>query len=497
MAKNDDGRALSRDVDPFGPRPLAAEAEDDEEGGSDPFTPPCTPPRPRRREGVKLLFLSANAAPSRRVGVDREYKLIERKVRSSPSRQLVELVSAWAVTFEDLQRCLLEHEPDIVHFAGHGNASSELMLLDETGQPAPLPPDALASLFQVLGHDVSLVVLNACFSKAQAASVCESVGLAIGMSNAVDDGAAIAFSGAFYEALVYGRSVRDAFALGVTAIKAKKAPQQRVPRLLARADADPDRRLLPKPSFFSSFKNGSLRRHLANTFRRRRTIEIAFRISLCLLVAAPAWQSYHCFVARQLGAPSATMSLPPGPAVSIDGKALVPDVRRALGPLTPIPRGLEAVASARLSAPAMSAPTVASAPRDAGFSPQGFDVALTLSPPDAHVFLQGVDLGTMPISVPVPAGGTVEVEIKRDGFWAQTIELDGSQPTRAIRLVPYSNAGASARPPQVADGLTKGGARGQPLAEPARDPNLPDSQPPNARGRSDFEEGPPTSPRPN
>lgn len=407
MGKSDHGRWTSREAEPFEHGPVSAR-----DPGDETFVPIDAPPGLRRHEYVKLLFLAANAFASHRIGIENEHRAIARRLRSSPSRDSVVLVSAWAVTFEDLQRCLLEHKPDIVHFAVHGNASAEIVLFDEKGEPAPIPANAMDSLFESFGNDVSLVVLNACFSQAQAKSLCQRVGLAIGMVEAIGDEDAVAFSGALYEALGYGRSVRDSFALGVTAIKARRSSQHHVPRLLTRRNDDADRSLFPAPGFFSSLKNGLRNRRVAPILGRRRSIEISFKISLFMLLVACAWKiSAH---------------------YSSASHAVFPDTS---APPIAIP---SASADSR---PAASQPHLDREPQKR----QVPEVALVLAPIDAHVYQHQVDLGTMPISVPIPDGETVEVEIRREGFWAKKIKLDGSQPKRVIRLVPHSIPGADAR----------------------------------------------------
>lgn len=70
-------------------------------------------------------------------------------------------------------------------------------------------------------------------------------------------------------------------------------------------------------------------------------------------------------------------------------------------------------------------------------------VAMVVSPIDAHVFQAGRDLGVMPVDVSVPKGGSVEVEVKRDGFWTKKLTLDGQRPRVTVRLAPVSSAKAA------------------------------------------------------
>ncbi|HVW23910.1 MAG TPA: protein kinase [Polyangiaceae bacterium] len=63
-------------------------------------------------------------------------------------------------------------------------------------------------------------------------------------------------------------------------------------------------------------------------------------------------------------------------------------------------------------------------------------VALVFSPIDAEVFQNGKSLGGMPLTVPVPKGEVVPVEIRRDGFYPARLELDGSRPVVVAKLTP-------------------------------------------------------------
>ena len=57
-----------------------------------------------------------------------------------------------------------------------------------------------------------------------------------------------------------------------------------------------------------------------------------------------------------------------------------------------------------------------------------------MEPIDAEVLRDGTSLGTSPIVVAVPEGGTVELDVKRSGYVSQKIVLDGKQPKLMVRL---------------------------------------------------------------
>jgi nucleoside phosphorylase len=67
----------------------------------------------------------------------------------------------------------------------------------------------------VLKDNVRVVVLNACYSQAQAKAIVREIDCAVGMNDAILDDAAIAFAAEFYQALGFGKSVQEAFDIGV------------------------------------------------------------------------------------------------------------------------------------------------------------------------------------------------------------------------------------------------------------------------------------------
>ena len=173
--------------------------------------PPANFERP-----IRILFLAANPIDTQPLRLDEEMRAIDRALREAEFRDRFEVKQQWAVRIGDLQEALLRHRPDIVHFSGHGTASSEIVLQDESGTGQVVPQDALSRLFSVLRDNIRCVVLNACYSEPQAQAIADHIDSVVGMTNAVGDDAAIEFATAFYRALGYGRDVQTAFDLGRT-----------------------------------------------------------------------------------------------------------------------------------------------------------------------------------------------------------------------------------------------------------------------------------------
>jgi len=182
---------------------------------------------------IKILFLAANPQDSVRLRLDEEIRGIKQALLQAEFRDKFAIEQEWAVRVTDLQGHLLRHQPDIIHFSGHGSAASEIILEDKTGESQTVPTRALEQLFAVLKDNIRCVVLNACYSERQAQAIAKHIDCVIGMSKAIGDEAAINFAVSFYQALGYGKNVKTAFDLGCVQIDMQSLNEQDTPKLLA------------------------------------------------------------------------------------------------------------------------------------------------------------------------------------------------------------------------------------------------------------------------
>ena len=167
-----------------------------------------------------ILFLSANPAQTAPLNLIKECNLINQKIKSSAGRELLKLEQRHEISIKWLIEELLNYNPKILHFSGHGSEKSALIFKNEnTGQIEEVSPSALSKLFKVLGKDINLVFLNACYSEKQARAIAEHVDCVIGMSTAISDIAAIEFASTFYSSLGFGRSVEDAFDFSSSSVR--------------------------------------------------------------------------------------------------------------------------------------------------------------------------------------------------------------------------------------------------------------------------------------
>ena len=130
---------------------------------------------------------------------------------------------------EDIRRAMLDHEPNIVHFCGHGGGEEGLVFEDVTGQVKLVSAEALAGLFSLFADKLDCVLLNACYSELQAKEISRHINYVIGMSQKIGDQAAIAFAVGFYDALGADRGVDFAYKLGCNAIQMQGIPEHLTP----------------------------------------------------------------------------------------------------------------------------------------------------------------------------------------------------------------------------------------------------------------------------
>jgi hypothetical protein len=178
------------------------------EGAADPAPPAPRPPAER----VRILFLGANST-LQPLDLEREVGRIEDDLRMSRERDALEFRHVGAVTSDRLVQAMLDESPTLVHFAGHGGASG-IYLRDEAGNPRLVSGEALASLFALYQDTVRCVVLNACWSEAQAHGIRRHVPHVIGTRAEIQDAAALAFSAGFYKAIGAGKEIPFAFEMG-------------------------------------------------------------------------------------------------------------------------------------------------------------------------------------------------------------------------------------------------------------------------------------------
>lgn len=189
-------------------------------------------------EKTRLLFLSANPRTSGRIQVDEEAREVIKKIQEGPYRDDFEWSVHPATQPADIQRLLLQHRPHIVHFCGHGHKTQRIILNGPPSRGKTVDKYGLARVFALYKHHVRLVVLNACYTDALARSITQTVDYAIGAGKGIGDTAGVAFAGAFYRALGFGKSVKDAFASARAELALTRMPRSQGIELFVRNGLD-------------------------------------------------------------------------------------------------------------------------------------------------------------------------------------------------------------------------------------------------------------------
>jgi CHAT domain len=212
---------------------------------------------------IRILFLAANPWNTARILVDEEAREIFERIQEGPYRDNFELHKYTAVRPTDLQKLLLLHQPHIVHFSGHGTRKHRIILGGAPGRGQTVDQQGLANVFALYNSHLRLVLLNACFTKVHARSISEVVNYSIGAGRGIGDKVGVAFAGAFYRALGFGKSIRDAFESAKAELALTKIPRSRGIELFVREGIS-EKDQFPLLNLRSARRRGSIeRRHHA------------------------------------------------------------------------------------------------------------------------------------------------------------------------------------------------------------------------------------------
>lgn len=181
---------------------------------------------------IKILLVVSDPQDQGRTRVQKEQRILHEALWSSDYRDLFKTETLHSCRPQDLQRGLLHHTPHILHFSGHG-ASEGLCFENNSGQGELLDPQALAAILALARPDgLEGVIMNACYSDAQAKQLANAVGPVIAMEGRLHEEGALAFTHAFYDAVGAGKSFEDAFKWGEAGTRHLPKYQQPKPRLV-------------------------------------------------------------------------------------------------------------------------------------------------------------------------------------------------------------------------------------------------------------------------
>lgn len=177
-----------------------------------------------------ILVLASSPTNQARLRLDKEVREIDEGLRRSQHRDKFTLQQCWAVRPDDLRRALLDFNPQIIHFSGHGEGEDGLVLENDVGKAQLVSTQVLANLFKRFAdRGLECVVLNSCYSEVQANAIAEHINFVVGMNSVIGDDAAIRFAVGFYDELGAGYPYKDAYHGGCDAIALQGIPEEHTP----------------------------------------------------------------------------------------------------------------------------------------------------------------------------------------------------------------------------------------------------------------------------
>ncbi len=196
---------------------------------------PNPAPEPKAESNMKplktILLLAANPKNTDPLRLQEEERDIKERLRLS-GYGTEPIKSAVAVRSRDLNQALLDFDPQIVHFSGHGGGEEGLAFEEIDGTLKLISGQALAGLFSLFSDRLECVVLNACYSEVQAQVIVQHIDYVIGMDREIGDKAAIEFAVGFYSAIGAGKDYEFAFKMGCNAIDRAGINEHFTPKLL-------------------------------------------------------------------------------------------------------------------------------------------------------------------------------------------------------------------------------------------------------------------------
>lgn len=166
---------------------------------------------------LRILYFASNPKGLKELGLAKEFHTIRQELLTSGRGAAIEMEQVQSGTLGMLTHQIRTFKPNILHYAGHATGST-LLLEDSTRQKEELTAAQLAAIIQILGTGVRCLVLNACYTAAQATELGKYVPFFVGMQTEISTSQATRFSAHFYPELAAGDELGKAFFLAKSAL---------------------------------------------------------------------------------------------------------------------------------------------------------------------------------------------------------------------------------------------------------------------------------------
>ena len=105
-----------------------------------------------------VLVLAANPSGTEMLDLEKEANLIRSRLQEGEAGKSFVVQVERAVQVTDLSKFLLQYQPLMIHFSGHGNANGEIILNNDQGQSQALAPAKLAELLAIVKGRLECVI---------------------------------------------------------------------------------------------------------------------------------------------------------------------------------------------------------------------------------------------------------------------------------------------------------------------------------------------------
>jgi hypothetical protein len=197
--------------------------------------------QPKGGDCLRIQFIACDVG--RGLDLKGQFKRLKAVVAASRFSSKVAIKGEFDVNDENLFAKFTSYLPNVVHISGNQNGGDVLMPSARGGEIV-IPDEALAGLLSSLGSGVQLAIIDTCWSYSCAKRVSRVVECAVGVEGAIYDDEATRFYEVFYQAALAGLSIADAHRQAVQALRFKKIPFKRIPRLCVKKGRAPSQIVL-------------------------------------------------------------------------------------------------------------------------------------------------------------------------------------------------------------------------------------------------------------
>ncbi len=164
-----------------------------------------------RASGGRILFVTSTPSGRDAVGTDKEWAAIAASLERSTHREQLDLLRPTLhASLSELAAALVQQCPDVIHFAGHGDASG-VLLVGRDDAASVVDAQALTEVVFACAPHANLIVLNACDTSELARRLATRVPCVVGISGRIRASEAQRFAQELYLVLGKGVALSAAF----------------------------------------------------------------------------------------------------------------------------------------------------------------------------------------------------------------------------------------------------------------------------------------------